>query len=311
MNYEFSELRFPSSDGINTVYGEIYKPVGNQPIKAVVQLAHGMIDYVGRYKALADYLCERGIAFAGNHHLGHGKSVKAEEDFGYFAKKNGTSFVLSDMHRMNKEIRERFPAAPIILMGHSMGSFLARLYAVKYPHTVDGVVIHGSAGPNHAVPLGRAVSKTVRVFKGDRYRSRFLKSLVLGAYNRKFPKSEGENAWLTRETSLVAGRSEDKYTSFDFTVSAYLDLFEMLSKCNSKEWYKTYPKDMKTLIMSGDMDPVGNYGKGPSYVYRHLMVAGASGLCEKTYHGARHELFNETNREEVFRDLTAWINSII
>lgn len=311
MNYEFSEIRFPSSDGINTVYGEIYTPIGNQPIKAVVQIAHGMIDYVGRYKALADYLAREGIAFAGNHHLGHGKSVKDDEDFGYFAKKDGVSLVLSDMSRMNKEIKERFPSAPIILMGHSMGSFLARLYAVKYPHTLDGVIIHGSAGPNPAVPLGKAVARTVKLFKGERHRSRFLKSLVLGAYNKKFPKSEGENAWLTREVSLVADRASDKYTSFDFTASAYLDLFDMLSKCNSKEWYKKYPKDMKTLIMSGDMDPVGNYGKGPEYVYRHLLVAGASNLSEKSYKGARHELFNETNRDEVFNDLASWIKSTL
>ena len=273
----------------------------------MVQLAHGMIDYVGRYRELAEYLAAEGFAFAGNHHLGHGKTAKDENDLGYFAKKDGVPLLLSDMHRMNKNIRELFPQTPIILMGHSMGSFLARLYAEKYPHTIAGLIIHGSAGPNPLLPFGKALAKFMKLFKGERHRSAFVKSLALGAYNKKFPKEEGEWAWLTREIPLVAGRSSDKYTSFDFTLSAYIDLFTMLRECNSSSWFKKYPKDLKTLIISGDNDPVGNYGKGPDYIYKHLIVEGVGDVVLKMYGGARHELFNETNRCEVFSDLTSWL----
>ncbi|MBR7117558.1 MAG: alpha/beta fold hydrolase [Clostridia bacterium] len=310
MNYNLTELTYPSSDGVHTIYAEIYSPK-NATAKGVVQLAHGMIDYTGRYTELADYLTAEGYILAGNHHLGHGKSVASDDDYGFFAERGGLGYVLEDMHTMNKKLRETFPALPVILFGHSMGSFLSRLYVAKHPHSVKGFVIHGTGGSNPLVGMGKAVAGIIRAFRGPRHRSRLIETLAFGAYNKRFPKEEGENAWLTREVALVAGRSEDKFTSFKFTVSGYIDLFTALAECNSKKWYKTYPKDMPTYIVSGDADPVGDYGKGPNEVYRKLMLEGASNVELKLYPGARHELFNETNREEYFADLIAWLDGTV
>ena len=126
-------------------------------------------------------------------------------------------------------------------------------------------------------------------------------------YNSKFPKSEGKNAWLTRELSRVDCRDSDKKTNFTFTVSAYRDLFFAVGASNSKKWFSEYPTSLRTLIVSGDMDPVGNYGKGPTYVYKQLLVIGAEDIKLKLYEGARHELFNETCRDEVFSDTVQWL----
>ncbi len=309
-SYNLTQITYPSSDGKHTVYAEIYTPKV-ATARAVVQLAHGMIDYTGRYAGFAEYLCSKGYILAGNHHLGHGKSVMSEEDYGFFAEKGGLDFVIEDMHTLNRRIRSDFPVLPVILLGHSMGSFLSRLYAVKHPHTVKGLIIHGTGGKNPLVGMGLAVAKLIRMFKGERHRSGLIKALAFGSYNKRFPKEEGADAWLTRDIAAVAGRSTDPYTSFDFTVSGYIDLFTALKTCNSKSWYKSFPKELPTLVISGEMDPVGDYGKGPREVYKGLLMSGVTSAELKLYPDCRHELFNEYNRDEVFADIVKWLGGVI
>ena len=310
MNYTLSNITFKSCDGNNTIAGRIYTP-SSREIKGVVQLSHGMIDHSGRYEALADYLTKNGYVFAGNDHLGHGMSVSNDADFGFFADNGGVDLLLRDLHAMNRLLRERFPGLKPVILGHSMGSFLSRLYVEKYPHTVSGHIIHGTGGPMGAIlPLGKALVKLITLFRGKRYRSQTVAKMAFMGYNSKFPKEEGENAWLTRDLNAVSGRSKDKFTSFTFTLSAYYDLFTAVGASNSKKWFASYPTELPTVIMSGDMDPVGNYGEGPKYVYKHLLVSGVPDLELKIYSGARHELFNETNREEIFADMTEWLSKV-
>jgi alpha-beta hydrolase superfamily lysophospholipase len=192
-----------------------------------------------------------------------------------------------------------------------MGSFLARLYTVVFPETVDGLIIHGTGGPNPLAPVGKLIASVIKKLYGPRHKSKLITKMACGSYNKKFPKEEGRHAWLTRDLRRVAGRDTDIFQNFGFTVSAYIDLFDMLIKCNKKEWFSAYPKDMPTLVISGDMDPVGNYGKGPRYVYKQLMISGAENVTLKTYEGARHELFNETNADEVFEDILAWLSGVV
>ena len=310
MNYNFNEYRFPSADGKNTIYAEIYTPKHAAP-KGIVQLAHGMIDYTGRYTALASFLCEHGFIFAGNHHLGHGKSVGTSEDFGFFAERDGYKYVLEDINSMNKYLRKTHPDLPVILLGHSMGSFISRLYVAQHPTAVSGLIIHGTGGPNPLVGVGKLLSKLITSFYGARHRSELINNMAFSSYNKRYPKEEGHNAWLTRDLAKVADRDTNEFTSFKFTVSGYTDLFTFLASSNSKAWFKSYPKKMPTLVMSGDMDPVGDYGKGPAYVYKQLMINGASNVTIKMYEGARHELFNETNADEVFHDILAWIEGVV
>ena len=310
MNYNLNEYRFPSADGKNTIYSEIYTPKNIQP-RGIVQLAHGMIDYTGRYTALADFLCSHGFVFAGNHHLGHGKSVSDPKDFGFFAEKDGYKYVIEDIHSMNQYLHKTYPGLPIVLLGHSMGSFISRLYVREYSSTVSGVIIHGTGGPNPLVGAGKLLAGIIKCFYGPYHRSNLINNMAFGSYNKKYPKEEGHNAWLTRDLDKVADRDTNEFTSFKFTVAGYTDLFTMLASSNSKAWFKSYPKRLPTMIMSGDMDPVGDYGKGPRYVYKQLMINGADNVTLKTYEGARHELFNETNANEVFSDMLAWLVGVV
>lgn len=308
MNYIVEDVTFPSSNGRSVCAGKIYIPEGKE-IKGVVQISHGMVDHVGRYGELVRALTDNGYVVAGNDHLGHGMTAKGSGDeFGYFGEAGGRYHVVDDLRTMNSILFERFGMKPC-LFGHSMGSFLARLYAVRYADTISSLVIHGTGGPMGAIlPLGKGVVKLIMLFCGRTHRSMFVKKLAFSGYNSHYPKEEGASAWLTRDLSMVADRSEDEFTSFIFTVSAYLELFEMLGESNSKNWFVKFPKELRTLIMSGDDDPVGAYGKGPEYIYAKLSEAGTRDLSFKLYPGARHELFNETNREEVFSDLISWLN---
>ncbi|MBP3582954.1 MAG: alpha/beta fold hydrolase [Clostridia bacterium] len=297
-------MTYPSSDGSSTVHAELYLPEGRP--SAIVQMAHGMMDHIGRYGELAEYFAERGVAFVGNDHLGHG-ATSSVEDYGFFAKEDGYGLVIEDMHKLNSLIREEFHGVPIILLGHSMGSFLSRLYAVKYPESISGLIIHGTSGKNPLLPFGRALVKILKLIRGERYRSKFVCSMADGGYNKRFDPAEGKWAWLTRDVARVDGRSEDARTNFIFTLSGYGDLFKMLTLCNKKKWYRDFPKELPTLVVSGECDPVGNFGKGVSEVYLGLKSAGAKCVSLKLYEGARHELFNEINSDEVFADLLDFV----
>ncbi len=309
MNYNFEELTYPSSDGKNTVYAEIYTPK-LKTARGIVQLSHGMVDHPGRYLNLIEYLTGEGYIFAGNHHLGHGRTAASPEDFGYFAKRGGVEYVLADLHHFNKYLRSTYPALPLVLLGHSMGSFIARLYVNLHPHSMRAVIIHGTGGPNPLAPLGKLVARGVSLLRGERSRSKLITSLAFGSYNKRFDKSEGSTAWLSRDTAAVCGKQDDPLASFTFTTSGYLDLFDMLSRSNKRAWYREYPKDMRTLVMSGDGDPVGGFGKGVNYVYRHLMLEGCTDVQLKLYPECRHELFNETNRDAIFADMKAWLDGV-
>ena len=308
MNYIHKDITFPSSDGKNTIHAELFIPSDNN-IRGVVQIAHGMMDYVGRYALMAEYLTKAGFVLAGNDHLGHGDSVATPDDFGFFASQNGYTYVIDDVKKMNDVLREEFPGVPVVLLGHSMGSFISRLYAVKYADSLDGLIIHGTAGPNPATGAGKLVVKILRAVKGERYRSRFVCSLADGGYNKGFDPKEGDGAWLTRDPAMVADRVGNPKNDFVFTLAGYLDLFTMLGECNSGGWFSSFPKGLHTLVISGEQDPVGGFGKGVRQVYDGLKKNGA--MVElKLYEGARHELFNETNREEVFADLIEWLGGV-
>ena len=305
MSYTKRELRLPSTDLKNELSVEVYLPAEREPV-AVVQISHGMIDYIGRYGNLIEAFTAAGYIVAGADHLGHGRTAASPEDLGYFADRDGWQLVVRDLFAVNGYLHAEFPALPVVLLGHSMGSFMARLYAVEYPESISGLIIHGTGGPNPLLLPGKLLAKIICAIKGARYRSTLITNLAFGAYNKHYDPAEGRNAWLTRDGSQVADRDTNPLTSYLFSVSGYIDLFEALGRSNAKAWFDSFPKDIPTLVISGEDDPVGDYGKGVRYVYDGLKGRGADAEL-LLYPGARHELFNETNRDEVFSDMLAWL----
>ena len=301
-----SAIGFDSASGTNHVAGYFYEQEGVSP-RAIVQLSHGMCEYIGRYDDFARFLVEHGYAVCGNDHLGHGATSGSGVD-GYFAQQDGRKFVLQDLHRMNSLACKRWPGVPVILLGHSMGSFFARLYAATYPETISGLVLSGTGGPNPLAGVGLVLTSLLATLKGPKHRSDFVQQLAFGAYLKKIPSPDTPYDWISRDKAIVAKYAADAKCTFVFTVSAFHELMHMVRDVNEKGFAEKLPKTLPVALFSGDMDPVGGYGTGVKKVYEAMQAAGMEDVTMKLYPGARHEILNETNRAEVYEDILAWCN---
>ena len=286
----------------------IYEPEGGiDEIRAVVQISHGMCEYVGRYEGYAEHLCAQGIVLAGNDHPGHGESAATPEDYGYFAKNGGVELAVEGLAEMSRILLERYEGKPLILLGHSMGSFLARIYLTKYAENLAGAIIMGTGGPGAPTGAGIALANMIALFRGDRHRSKLLRSIQQSGYLKRCGKGADRCDWLTRDRAVVEKYNGDKFCNYIFTVSGYRDLFSMLAEVSYDEWAPKVPTDLPILLISGEDDPVGGYGKGVMQVAGALTHAGARRLTTVLIPGARHEVLNETDRAETFALIDKWI----
>lgn len=298
------DIWFDSSNGTSRVAGFFYT-CPSVPPRAVVQLSHGMCEYIGRYEEVAGYLAKNGYAVAGNDHLGHGATATGE--YGYFGP-DGARHILHDLHTMNQLARKRFPGLPVILLGHSMGSFFARLFAATYPDAIDALIISGTAGPNPALMGGILLSRMLSRTKGEKYRSNVIQKMAFGSYLARIPHPNTPYDWITRDEEIVAAYAKDPRCTFIFTVNAFYEMFRTLRAVSSERWAQRLKKTTPVLMFSGDQDPVGSYGKGVCTVERMLRAAGVQDLTLLLYPGGRHEMLNETNRQDVYADLLAWLD---
>ena len=299
--------RFEYSGG--SLAYRIYEPEGE--IRAVVQISHGMCEYVGRYEEYAKHLCERGIVLAGNDHPGHGESVANADDFGYFARKDGVNLAIEGLKTMSELLLDRYADKPLILLGHSMGSFLCRLYVTKYSENLAGAIVMGTGGPGAPTGAGIALANIIAGLRGDRHRSRLLRSIQQAGYLKRCGKNADRTDWLSRDRAIVEKYNNDNYCNYIFTVSGYRDLFRMLEAVSFEDWATKVPTDLPILLISGEDDPVGAYGKGVCAVAGALTGAGARKLRTVLIPGARHEVLNETDREETYALIDEWIDEVI
>ena len=294
-----------STNGQRDIACYVYEPEGE--VRGIVQIAHGMCDYVENYALLAERLTAKGFVVCGNDHLGHGNSAEDRDDYGYFGK-GGYRTLLKDMRRMNKTVRAQYKRVPLVLVGHSMGSFLARAYVTVYPDTVDGAVFLGTAGTNKLLRMGQILAASIAKTRGGHYRSKLLYSLSFGSYSAKFP-GEGEFAWLSRDKAAGEKFAGDAHRNFTFTANGFHGLFSVMLAISKPQWAAEYPTHLPTWIAAGDKDPVGENGKGPTEVCERLRSVGVRNVTLKLYPGARHELHNEINKEEFFKDILQWIEA--
>ncbi len=292
---------FTSANGASQVAYRMDEPTTG-PFRGVVLVCHGMCEYIGRYDAFFDALCRAGFVAAGHDQIGHGATAQRPEQLGYFAERDGWLCLVEDVQTMAGQIRRRYPDLPLVLFGHSMGSFIARETLRRYGDTYDGAVICGTAGPNPAAALGVALARLDAALFGGRHRSRVLNHLAFSGYNRRF---EGRTPfdWLTRDRTIVDRYVADPFCNFVFTASGFGDLFTLLRRVSRRDWAYCLPRRLPMLLIAGDMDPVGGYGRGVRRVEARLRAAGCIDVMLRLYPGARHEVLNEINREEVFGDV--------
>ncbi len=304
MAYEIKEFAVLGTDNIHTLMGIIYVPDGD--IKGLFHIVHGMTEYIDRYDHLMTALAEAGYVAFGFDNLGHGRTAKDDSELGFIARRDGWKYLVNDVFTYSSAVKNLFPDKPIILMGHSMGSFIARLTAENYGDNYEKLIICGTAGANPLSGAGLLLTNILKAFKGEKYISDLVLSMAFGSYNKHF-EGESKYEWLTKDSSIIEKYKNDKFCTFKFTVSAMHDLIKLISMCNRKDWYKNFRKDLPTLIISGSDDPVGNYGKGVTQVHNKLIANGVNAEL-KLYENCRHEILNDSCRQEVISDIFKFID---
>lgn len=299
-----TESSFRSADGRSNIHYEVWKPE-KEPV-CVLQIIHGMSEYVGRYAAFAEFLNSYGVLVCGEDHIGHGHSAEPK-DYGYMGKGGGWENIVEDVHTLRGMMQKDYPGIPYVMMGHSMGSFLIRAYLQKHQEGLAAAIIMGTGGKNPAAGAGLFITKLVRKLKGDYHRSAFLTKTAFGSYLDRIPDARTNNDWLSRDTAVVDAYIADPMCGFVFTTSGYQELMEVLIQINTKEWYASIAKDLPIMVIAGAEDPVGAYGAGPKEVADGLKAAGCKDVQLKLYDGMRHEILNEIGKEQVMYDLKDFI----
>jgi len=277
----------------------------------LVQISHGMCEYFLRYKGFAEYLSSNGFLVFGHDHLGHGRSVSAPEELGFTVSGGGADALVEDLSRLALKFKEDYPGLPIILLGHSMGSFLARDALARYSDVWQAAIVMGTAGPDMPTSAGKLLASCLIALRGERYRAPLLRKISFAGYNKRYEKGCDENAWLSRDGEVVRRYHEDPLCGFLFTVRAYHDLFTVLGRVSRKDWATKLQKELPLLLVSGENDPVGGWGKGVEKLSRRLFEAGLSKMTFKLYPDMRHEILNELSYQTVWEDLLLWMQKSV
>ncbi|MGL4337121.1 MAG: lysophospholipase [Turicibacter sp.] len=280
-------------------------------IKGIVQLVHGSCEHAMRYDAFAKFLNEQGFIVYANDHRGHGKSVNNEEDFGYFGEVEGWQHMVDDLYEINQMIHDKYPHASIVMLGHSMGSFLSRHYAIDYGQSIDGLILSGTAhNPKVLLSLGCFISSCIKSVKGSKHRSKFINKMSYDSFNKPYKDARTTHEWLTQDTKMVDEFLADDACGFIFTTAGFKDMFEGLLYITNQKNIEKMPKTLPTYFISGEADPVGGNGKMVSKAYNAFIKAGITSVQMKLYPTMRHEILNELEKETVYNDILVFLHQI-
>lgn len=295
-----------ASDGV-PLHTHRWLPDG--PPKAIVQIAHGLGEHSARYARLAEALTAAGYAVYANDHRGHGRTA-TEDDHGFFADKGGWDLVVGDLRAVTRFAQDEHPGLPFFLLGHSMGSYLARNYIIEDSRDLAGVVLSATGGdPGWVGKVGPVLALTEARLRGRRHVSTLLQNLINGPYNAAFKPNRTSFDWLSRDEAEVDKYIADELCGRTARSGFFIDLSAGVAKSNDRRQVARVRRDLPILIVSGDKDPSGHNGKGPRAVRDQYASVGITDVTCTLYPGARHEIFNETNRDEVTSDLIAWLDA--
>jgi lysophospholipase len=285
----------------------LYKWLDCENPKAVIHIVHGMSEHAARYDEFATFLNQNGYLVWSSDLRGHGKTAGSLEKVGLFAMEDGWNKVVRDIELINRKIDDA-SHLPIVMLGHSMGSFLVRTLMFKFPKSGDAYVLSATAGhPGLLGVVGKSLSALNTSMMGKKNRSKMMTQLAFGDFNKKYKPQRTEKDWLSRDESVVDKYIADKYCMQIFTSQFFHDLLEGILEINKEDNMRKSPNHKPIYMFAGDMDPVGDYGTGPKLVYEKLKKFGAEDITLKMYEEGRHEMLNETNKDEVYQDLMNWL----
>ena len=306
---DFQEFTFLSSDGHTQLHGAQWTPADREPI-AVLQIAHGVAEHILRYDDFARYLNDRGILVAGHDHLGHGKSLPEGGTPVYFGDGSTWETVVDDIHLLHDRLREQYPDLPILLMGHSMGSFLSRSYLIRYPGTVDAAIIMGTGWQSPAALAGGLALAGTLARRGAASTNATVTALAFGTYNKTFKPNRTEYDWLSADEENVDNYIADPLCGHDATVGLFHEMLWGIRFNQRPGNLRKMDRETPILLISGEDDPVGGMGAGVRQTYQAFRHAGVADCTLKLYPGLRHELLNEkAHRTEVYETIWNWMEA--
>lgn len=312
-----NEFYYPSADCETQIHAIEWQPDG-RPV-CILQIVHGMAEYIDRYDRLASFLNEKGILVTGHDHLGHGRSVYSiggpvtdvgnnEHPYGYFCRENMVDTVISDVQKLREITQEKYPGVPYIIMGHSMGSFILRNYLCEYAQGLSGAIIMGTGmQPKKLLDVSLGLVKFLTVFQGAKHKSGLINVLAFGANNSRIKHPVSPMDWLSRDGVEVAKYNEDPLCGFTFTLNGFATLFELIDRLHDADRVDRMPRSLPVIFMSGKEDPVGEYGKAVEKLFQDYRAMGMQDVMLELYEEDRHEIVNEVDRELVFADIADWV----
>ena len=307
---EKKEFYFPSSNGINQIHCIEWIP--EQPIRAVFQIVHGMTEYLDRYDGFARFLAEKGYYVVGHDHQGHGKSVDTLTQWGYFDKRKPAVSVLNDIVTLQMQTKKRFSEVPYLILGHSMGSFFIRRFACLYGDRVDGVIVSGTGNQKPALLIAaKAVNTVISTVFGYVHRSPFFARMMFGENNKRISNLKTPYDWLTKDEAIVKKYSEDPACTFLFTGNGIKGLMDTVTYVIKQKHVNLTPVDLPMFFIAGKEDPVGEYGEAVKRAFAMYEAHQMKHISLKLYETDRHEILNETDREQVYQDIYQWSEGVI
>jgi len=300
------ELSFRSCADSGDIYVRAYLPDG--PVRGTLQIAHGLAEYIARYDDFMRFLADEGWAVYGNDHLGHGKSIHNGRH-GYIGESSGWNTLLGDMMTVYKTIDAEHPDVPHFLFGHSMGSFLARTFIIKYGNLLSGCILCGTGHPPKAVTMGARALAGVEIRRhGAGYYSQLLDSVMNKQYNGGYDNPRTAFDWISSDPNRVDEYIDDPLCGFVPTAGLLGEILRGVDFITRPRNIEKMPKDLPIYFISGGDDPVGELGQGVIRAYKAFLKAEMKDVSLKLYPGLRHEIMLETDRDEIMGDVLNWLN---
>ena len=319
-------IEYPSADGRTIVRATIWYPKDEEHPRGIVQLVHGMSEYIDRYDEFALFLAGNGFIVCGNDHVGHGRSVadftptsdqkasfvnpSSSSEWGHIDVSAGHEVLVRDVISLMEMMRETYPDLPYFLFGHSMGSFIVRCVIARCGEGLSGAVICGTGNTPAALSKGgNTLARLTAKIRGERHISSLLHSLADGAYSKAIKNPRTEFDWLNTDDDEVDAYIADPACGFPFTAGGYAALTGLTGEAGDARKATNIPQRLPLLYIAGEGDPVGDGGKGVKEAAEIARAAGAKDVLVKIYPDMRHEVLSEPNHMAIYDDILYWIEA--
>ncbi len=311
-----TSVGFKSHDGKTQVKGLVWSPerpkaAGRQASpRGIVQIVHGMAEHIGRYDDCARFLAAHGYVVCAHDHVGHGKSVSAPEERGHLPLDGGKDVLVEDVNELRRTVGSRYSRqTPYFLFGHSMGSFVVRVYLSRYAEGLSGAVICGTGNQSRALSkAGNFLARRIAASKGETARSEKLDAMGAGGFAKDIPNARTPLDWLSCDPAVVDAYIADDMCGAMFSAGGYATLTSLTDEAASPACAAKIPRELPLLFIAGAQDPVGEHGRGVRAAAELVRRAGVRDVEVKLYEGMRHEILNEPGAAQVYEDVLAWVD---